>query len=457
MLRKKSPDHDDDTPSAQPKIKISQRAIRPKIRSLLTQLGYSEETIKTFKKGYCTGLTAIALYSFYTEALNLDSSQLMAIDDWAWFKKTLETLSTWDEQLYSLYEEDFHDILHLASLMEFYQHTSSYIAQSQGNLHEILEDTARRRPIQEYNFSGLFTSHDFIKSITVSIGDMEENTSLLNILLKYEKRLIMISRGGHTLGLFRHGGRVSFYNANSGRKDFALENAEKIIATLFSAYHYQPHLSQPFGFRIYTFDSKPEAYPKQDVVLQALNTPNHALDHSAIHLATRIGGIDCMNFYLQEKSALDIPSKSKRTPLYIAASRGYVHLAIELLKQGADILKETKHKLSPLRKAASNGHVGVVKAMLESGNNSTSTNLLIALKHLPSDEHRLKLLTELEEPKLDVMTRNVDSKNVLDAFKNSDKQHQQQLCGFFNKKQDTCRVEAGKTILPPPVSLTVRV
>lgn len=404
MLRKVLPVYHAPSAATPAEINISQKTIRPKIRALLRTFNYSKATIRAFKRGYCNGLAAIALYSFYLEAWNREHPEQATYCDWSWLKKTLERLATWDRQLYSLCEEDLDDITYLISLMEYFQHASSYVIKSQGSLHELLEDTAKRKPKQEYTFAGLFTCQDFTKTIQLEIGHAKVTTRLIDILLKYEKRMIIISRGGHSLGLFRCGDTISLYNANSGRSIFTKDNIQDLILALFRAYHFKPNVASPFGFRIYTFDKHAAIYPKQSLVLASLNPPSTSGKYSAIHIAARIGSTDSAAYYLRDKESVDRLSKSKRSPLYVAASKGYLDLVQLLLTHHADPLKSCRHGKSPLTIAASKGHVSLVKVMLESKRNCTSANLFTALHHLPLDSQRVALLQQLDEKKLLHMT-----------------------------------------------------
>jgi hypothetical protein len=354
-------------------VDISQKRIRPKIRAYLSAINAAPEFIAVFKKGYCSGMAALAIYGLYLESLDeTASSPGSQRDDWHWLKKTLKKLSRWDENLASLKPKDRANIERLIAHLEFLQHVSGYMSVSQGDIHKFMEDTLGKKPNLEYTLAGLFSADDFTKEISVMINGWPIKTKLVAQLLKYDRRMILISCGKHTLGLFKNGNKVSLYNANHkpGMQTFSTSDVEILIAAIFAAYKASTNAHSPFGFRIFTH-SKPALYPDQANLLAAINGPDSSSStqtkriHSAMHIAARIGSTESMRYYISRNAKIDNYSKARRTPLYVAASKGHLNAATLLILMGADINKVCRHRKSPLVRANEKGHMDIVEYMLE--------------------------------------------------------------------------------------------
>lgn len=400
------------------------KKIRPKIRQLLKILESSEDIIQAFTRGYCNGLVTLALYYFLIEAFNIENPLQQSYYNWLWLDTILKRIADWDEQLYSLDDDEYEDIKYLIGQLEFYQHCSNYMRYSQGSLHKILQDSANRIPQFEYCIAGLFTRADFFKKI--ALKDTREQLSLIEILLKYEKRLITISRGRHSLGIFRNGNTVIFYNANSGRKEFALENLSGLITEIYKAYKFNVDKPSPIAFRLHTFADKVEKYPAASYVLEQLKTPAKTKKYSAIHLAARIGSKECIKHYIKNGMSPNEMSRSKRSVLYVAASKGFTSIVKMLLKKGADINQECRRNRTPLTIAAARGRVAIVKLMLETGQNFTLQNLFNALAHFKTDRERLELLRRLDKTKL--VTINIKRKKTFRIFQAYQTKNQDHSC-----------------------------
>ena len=70
-------------------------------------------------------------------------------------------------------------------------------------------------------------------------------------------------------------------------------------------------------------------------------------------------------------------SRSRKTPLHVAAAQGHPELVLHLLGANADVLAQTEGQNIALHYAAANGHAQVVKQLLEQdGKQLSMRNLL---------------------------------------------------------------------------------
>src|SRR5579885_642937 len=371
-------------------LDISQKNIRTKIHSYLSKSNRDPKIINAFTKGngYCNGLASLAVYAQYLECCHQNNRLRIPQDNWRWVKSTLKKIAAWNEDLGSLSAQDRDDFDRLISLVKYFQDIADYMPFSQGNLHKFLEDTAHRHLSLEFTFGGLLTAADFSRPLQLQ-GDPSGKTTLFRELLKYQHRLILVSCGRHSLGLFRNGDRISLYNANdkAGRKFFSINELDKLAEAVFKAYKYNNHTPSPIGFRIFTFE-QPQVYTHPEELLSALNGPiSHSdtqtkIDYHALHIATRIGSDKCVKYFLGKNANLESKNLNGRTALYVAASRDYHNIVELLLTNGADINAKCADGKSPLIRAAQKGRMHIVKMMLKNGKHVTLSCLIDALSHL---------------------------------------------------------------------------
>ncbi len=380
-------------------IDISQKIIRPKIRAYLGAKNAPPELIDAFNDGFCTALAALAVVGLYLQSEYPNGTNQQPVDDWGWLKNTLITLSRWDQDLASLNEKDRANIDRIISHLEFIQHISAYMSIGQGDLHQILEDTKGRKLQLEYTLAGLFNANDLTKPIAINNNGEMTTTTLITELLQYDRRMILISRGKHTLGLFKNGDEVSFFNAGNkgGIQTFHASDPGPLITAILSAYHTKPECYFPFGFKIFTYDKTPAVYKAQKHLLEAINGPhsapaknNSSRLHSAVYIAARIGCAESIRHYLNNHAEVDCISIGKRTPLYIAARRGHAAAVKALVANGADINRACRDGKTPLIHAAEMGHLQVLKCMIEYNNNID--DIATAINHLGSDALRKQFM-----------------------------------------------------------------
>lgn len=311
---------------------FSQNHIKKKICQYLKAKKRSDRLIKRFLKGYCHGLAVLAAYGQY---LNIQTDLTQPCDNWDWMESTLTSLSNWDGQLAHLTTDEQSEIDRLIALVEFYQHVSKYLpAYSQGKLEDYFKDTKDRQMILEYTFAGLLTAADFTQPINTQNG----NTSLINVLLKHDHRMIMISSGRHTISLFKNGHQVTLYDSNhkDGLQYFKCDKPQLVIEAIFKAYHYDTSQPSPLGFRVLTFDKQPREYLAPSLILGQLKTPleneypGNTKNYTVMHIAARVGSDACANYFLTHHPDLTAEDNDGNTPFDVAMSRRYEYLAWQI-------------------------------------------------------------------------------------------------------------------------------
>ena len=157
-------------------------------------------------------------------------------DNWEWLQAILHHIATWDKNIDSLTPADRENFDRLIAYIVFLQNVSDLLPVAQGDLHNYLEDTRGRKPLLEYTLSGLFSANDFTKQIN-SEKDSSVKFTLIDEILKYDKRMILVSCGHHTLSLFKNKGKISLYNSNnkSGLQYFNVDEKERLVDEIFRA------------------------------------------------------------------------------------------------------------------------------------------------------------------------------------------------------------------------------
>lgn len=338
---------------------ISQRALRPQICAYLTTLKADATAIDNFKRGLCCGYVLLALICYYLEKRHKTLNQ----DNWTWLMQTLHLLSSEPDTWKALPEHLHLHMQRLISLLEILQHTSFYLPRiAQGNLPAFFETTSGLSAQLEFRISGLFTLQHFLKPVRYIQKGRERQTTLLAEILKYQHRLVVISKGGHTFGIIRDADEINFMESNRKvlRKTQSLAVGEFAIAQfLFHIAKYNPNVPSSFGIRIFSFDGIGE-YVLSSVFLAALNPPcfngdpDYGKGYSSLHIAARIGDVVSLGYYLSKTVNVNCMTKKQYTPLYLAASKG-CGLAVDLLLLlGADPKVSSK---SCIGSALSRGHL----------------------------------------------------------------------------------------------------
>lgn len=311
-------------------INLSQSKVKANIRRYLERKGRSARLIKQFRDGYCHGLAVLAAYGQY---LSSQPNNTHPCDDWSWFNSVLTLLAGWDGHLSHLTKENEKDIDRFISQIEFFQHISSYLPYGQGSLTQYLTDTKNRSLMQEYCIGGLFCADDFTKPLLTR--DRKRSTSLIDELLKYDQRLIIVSCGRHTLSLFKKDGKVTLYDSNNptGLQTFAQGDTRGLIRAIYAAYRYDAALPSPIGFRLFSFRPQSGEYLGQRDILSQLHTPlsfeyaGNRKNYTALHMAARVGCAESTAYFLEHGADKSAEDNDGQTPRRIALGRRYPEIA----------------------------------------------------------------------------------------------------------------------------------
>lgn len=303
---------------------LSQNKIKSNIRLYLKYKGHSPQLIKQFQDGYCHGLAVLAAYGQY---LSCQPENKQPCDDWEWFSGVLTLLAGWDAEILHLTRQNEMDIDRFINQIEFFQHVSKYLSHGQGSLEHYLTDTRHRSLIQEFTFAGLLCAQDFVKPIRAN----NKTTSLIDELLKYDQRMIIISCGSHTLSVFRQEDSVTLYDSNhsGGLQHFSRQRPQAIIDAIYKAYHYNRDLPSPIGFRLFSFTSMAGEYVSAREILSQLQTPlafdypGNRKNYTALHIAARVGSAECTSYFLEQGANTDAEDTRGQTPVRVALSRRY--------------------------------------------------------------------------------------------------------------------------------------
>lgn len=103
----------------------------------------------------------------------------------------------------------------------------------------------------------------------------------------------------------------------------------------------------------------------------------------ALREAILTGETDTVNSLLDQGAEINIQDKFGRTPLHIAAERGYTSVANRLLEQGAEVNIQDAWQRIPLHHAAQHGHTAIANHLLDKGSETTTQDSqgLIPLHH----------------------------------------------------------------------------
>ncbi|PGH01143.1 hypothetical protein AJ79_08014 [Helicocarpus griseus UAMH5409] len=128
------------------------------------------------------------------------------------------------------------------------------------------------------------------------------------------------------------------------------------------------HLASKFGY-----------YTMVKQLLDICDVNSRDLDgYTPLHHAASKGHIDIVRLICNTKKAkVDIPSKSRDTPLWLAANGGYDNIVRYLIKRQANIshlTPEDSLQITPIAAAARNGHAAEVELLLPKGANPSRKN-----------------------------------------------------------------------------------
>src|SRR3990167_4259403 len=314
--------------------------------------------------GYCCGFATLAAYGQWLEwqpkRIDEKTHQPIPRDDWTWFHSVLTMLARWDGQseLPSLAQQDIERLL---SLVEYFQNIRDYLPIGQGDWHESLIDTQERQPTKEYSVAGLFTA----KNLLAVLPDIVQ-----------EDRMILICSHNHDVSLLKHEGQYYFYDANSPdgvhvcpARD--VSDVSLLVNRLFSAMNFDQETPSPLGFRMFNFGGQAATYPLHEALLEQVqdhqpSQTGYASNWTALHMAARIGSVESTSIHVAQ-GGINLFDSGGRTPAFMAASRGRVHVLRVLVASGANLDLAGPDGATPAFMAAQNGHAEALSVLAANG------------------------------------------------------------------------------------------
>lgn len=392
---------------------IKQHALKPAISRYLAFHERSPEVLAHFAegKGCCSGLTTVVLFGLFMSKQPKSKNQ--TYDDWRRIKKTFHAILAWEAPLSandkSKYIEP--DFERLIGNIIYYQSISDFLPVRQGEIQRSFFSTHPNPLRKEYTLAGIFTAEHLTR--TIKIGTVE--TSILQIILKEQDRMILISTGRHALGLLRHAEQVTLYNANAKKlKKYDLDQLNVLAKQIFRSAMYSDELLPcQFGFRIFSFAKKLAVYPSQEKILAALNPPittTELVNHKkpmALMIAIRIESVASAKYYLAHGAPVNELNHNKHTPLRSAIKHNNQALIKLLLEYQAAIDQVDDEQTSPLQFAATRANIAAIKMLLEHEPHCQTRHLITALRYLPTQQDCEQLLERMRKNKLKSLLKNI--------------------------------------------------
>ena len=179
-----------------------QDTIRNKLILYMLQKHGDPQFIEKFKKGYCSGISSLWLYTKWLQTQPKDpTNPNEPRDDYDWFKHTIETIVNWDGLTAIDPKSNLGlDFERFISYIEYFQNINEYRPISQGSLHESLLDTKGRQLHKEYSITSLLT--------------LEQLMQLLREDIIREGKLILISSHNHATAIFKKDGVYFYFDPN---------------------------------------------------------------------------------------------------------------------------------------------------------------------------------------------------------------------------------------------------
>lgn len=360
-------------------IDISQGKLLPKIKKYLQSSDTQPDYIDELEKGYCSGIGFITAYSLWLNGqLNLASAR----DDWPWLKKTMEDLSSWDENsLDSFDNEQRKQIDRYISLIQFAQKPAQYMRISQSSLDVIFADTKNRKLEKVYSLAGCFVEQDLTKRLV--LVDLEFNQkSLLALLTKYDGTLTQIRSHYHTTYIMKQDENIYYVDANDTKAFQILKSNEidQLASWIYQGNSFKSDKSSPLAFSVFSFCGTEKKLPSQGELLESLipklestkdsDDLNYADKTTSLFMAAKVGCLSSLKYYLAKGADVNAVTLNGATSLFIAAQNGYLEVARELLStKGVDVNGAIWDGTTPLITAAHNCYLEVVQALLDKGAN----------------------------------------------------------------------------------------
>lgn len=386
---------------------FSQEHIKNQIAAYLGQQNRDPDLIKELtEEGFCRGFTTLTMYAKWleTQPVRKDEKDCpIPRDDFTWLEQALTVISTWDTitPLSSEEQDCFEQVL---AKVNAYQNPHKIFSASQTDLNLFFSDTRDRVCNLEYNLVARFTSTELLECLPELLPS---------------GRLIFVSAGKHSMGIFKNGDVISYIDPNNklGMVEIPLANipaeihGEKIdekLRMMFSVYllpvlvfigaGYDGNRPSPVEIKIFAIEdshspSSHLTYPSQvyflerlSVLKQAYASPldDYADNITELHAAIQNSSLEAVNFILKQTIAKDINYIEQKmtdgyTALMLAICKQDPDIIAALLKAGANPNQESNKGATPLNLTIFKGNIGIAAALITAG---ADVNYIDKVSHL---------------------------------------------------------------------------
>ncbi len=374
-------------------INISQAAILGKIRIYLELRHRDASFIEGMKIGHCVGFTALATYALFLSLMcshSRHSKKNEERDDWEWLRNLFVLIANWNGK-FNLKQTEGEKLFcqnmdRLINLITYLQKTCEYDS-AQIKLYANMQDTVGHRFKEEYTFSGIFSTQDFIKSISHPLINGGETTTLFHELVK-ENRILFIANFNHIISLIINRDCCYLYDSNSScgwvvyEKNKIKEVVNEIFCSFLSVDEYEALKKQDIkialGISVVCSErTKIKTYPMREHLLEALALDYSAKDTfnpsiTALYMAVRFGCENCTKFHLKNSPIppsiyANMGSSDGDMPLHIAIHENHIKVVNILLEAGADINFRQKKFKNAIDFAVIYNRVEIIKMLLKKG------------------------------------------------------------------------------------------
>ncbi len=320
-----------------------------------------EDFIRKIKnsEGHCSGFTPLFLYSRWLQDQPREKGrEHIERDDLEWLNRVLKRLAKWRGDVDKLTVKDGEDFDRLLNHLEYFQNIDNYMpSYGHGELAESLEDTKYRRIQREFALGGMFTLDDLISILPRIIMD---------------ERLMLITSHNHTVGIYKKGNTVYFYDSNKmfGEKEFDASDVKGLAKKMFGSLFADDKKPCPLAFRNFVMgEPSPDLYPAQHELLaktEVVKAKKYAVNYqaeqadnySSLCMAASIGDTDSVRIYLNNGADFRLATKKGNTALELAALGGYAATVDAILEHALSISPfelESRQTRNAITKAVNKG------------------------------------------------------------------------------------------------------
>lgn len=276
--------------------------------------------------GNCHGLAIVWLYSKWLQFSHLENGD--------WFDSTVaDILGKWS---------DCKNIKKFALLVRYFQESMIF---------KIKNKTIIEQKINA--LIGVRHSENIHKEYSITaLLDKNQLKKLLQEIVIYEHRWILIKSIDHAVALYKDGHDYYYYNANDQDGEIKSDDIDFIAELIFDAYS---SIATDLGvvnidhvvlaFTIFSSDKNKQIYPSELEVLRRIkssamneNYTYNDIMHFLFSVAV-YGDIEVLRYFLDHKTNIDVNSTNKagNNMLMCAAINDNIEIVKLLLAKGADV------------------------------------------------------------------------------------------------------------------------